>query len=117
MDFIPFKLDSFNLSDLKSILYKYYYFENNPDVNIDLIQPWIMHIFDCNRVEIGEIPFILPYDTNSPEEDSELNDFINFIYNQIITGCTWWSEESSDYLSSYKNSKIFYININKIESI
>jgi hypothetical protein len=39
MDFIPFKLDSFNLSDLKSILYKYYYFENNPDVNIDLIQP------------------------------------------------------------------------------
>lgn len=116
MDFIPFNLDSFNISDLKPIVYKYCYFESNI-INDNLIQPWILHIFDCNGVEIGEIPFNLPYNTNSPVEYSELNNCVNFIYNQIIAGCTWWLEECSDYINSYKNSNIFFININKIESM
>lgn len=116
MDFIPFNVDSFNLSDLKPILYKYCYFESNI-INNNIIQPWILHILDCNGDEIGEIPFILPYNTNSPEEDSELNDSINFIYNQIIAGCRWCLQECSHHLNSYKNSNIFFININKIESM
>jgi hypothetical protein len=86
-DLIPFNLDSFNLFDLKPIVYKYCDFVSDI-TNVNLIKPWILHIFDCNGVEIGEIPFYLPYNTNCPEENSELNDNVNFIYNQIIAGCT-----------------------------
>ena len=116
LNFIPFNIDSFNLSELKHIVYKYCHFESDI-TNNNLIQPWILHIIDCNGVEIREIPFYLPYNTNSPEKDSELNDYIFFIYDQIIDGCTWWLEEYSDYINSDINSNIFYIKINKRESM
>lgn len=118
INFIPFNLDSFNLSKLKHIVYKNCHFESDI-TNNNIIQPWILHIFDCNGLEIREIPFHLPYNTNSPEEeDPELNDCLYFIYDQIIDGCICWLEEYSlDYINSNINFNIFYIHINKTESM
>lgn len=111
MDLIPFNLTTFTISNLKPIVYKYSYFCDTTNAN--LIEPWVLHLFDCNGIEIGDISFYLPFKTNSPEEDSEFNDDVNFLYTQIIYGCIWWLEECSDYI----NSDLFYMHINKIKSI
>jgi len=115
LNFIPFNLEYFKLSELKHIVCKYCHFENDI-TNKNIIQPWIIHIFDCYGIEIGEIPFYLPYNANLPEKDSELIDYVNLIYDEIIDGCTWWLEECSDYINTDINYNVFYININRTES-
>lgn len=103
MDLIPFDLKSFSLPDWKSILSKY----TSSDTLISL---YLLHIFDCNGANIGHIEFLFPFKTNSPEEHLEFEIYVNHFYNQIIEGCTWWSNEFPDLLP---DSDLFFMHINK----
>ena len=111
-DLISFNVDSFSPADFKSIILKSNYF-NSDRRNGNLIEPWLIQILDCNRVEIGLISFHIPYNNNCTEKAWEFKAEINSIYNTIIFICELCLEGSSQII--YSNE--FYMHINKLENI
>jgi hypothetical protein len=74
----PFSLESFNLSDFKSIIFKYSHCNANTSGNFAKAN--ILHILDSNEIHICSIPFNLTYS----EEDDHYDYCVNLLFNQIM---------------------------------
>jgi hypothetical protein len=99
---IPFSLESFNLSDFKSIILKYSHHSTKTSGN--LLKANMLHIFDSNKFHICILPFNLTYS----EEDDHYDYCVNLLYKEIWGASAAWSEEISE---EFLEPDLFYIQI------
>lgn len=113
INLIPFNLKSFSLSDFKSIMQKYSYFNSNRRSDT-LIRPYFLHIFDSNKDYIGYLEFKLAFNTPSAEDDPEYELGIHLLKHFMMKTCNIRSKKLAFLLP---NPYIFYMyitNKNKI---
>jgi len=87
---IPFNTKYFTVEDFRCIMLKYSYFNNNTWSD-RLINPYYVHIFDCNKDYIGYFKIQLTFNTPLAENDPEYVLGLHLFHHYLIKTCNIWS--------------------------